>query len=59
MERSEIKCRCRECGKEWRKGEQDDNETICLRCEHLARISREDYDADDDHSMDYWGVYDS
>lgn len=28
-----TKCQCRECGKTWDKGEQGDNEKLCLRCE--------------------------
>lgn len=39
-----IKCKCSECGKTWNKGEQEDNETICLRCEHLSSIPENDYE---------------
>lgn len=40
-----IKCKCSECGKVWNKGEQEDNETICLRCAHLSMIEQdEDFD---------------
>lgn len=37
-----IKCKCEECGKTWNKGEQEDNETLCLRCDALARIRQDD-----------------
>lgn len=43
-EQTKTKCECKECGKTWNKGEQDDNETICLRCESLSRIRQDDLD---------------
>lgn len=36
------KCKCSDCGKEFYHGEEGDNETICLRCEHLFMISFSD-----------------
>lgn len=34
-------CRCRDCGKRFNKGDEGDNETICLRCEanFLAQVN--------------------
>ena len=43
-EQVKTKCECKECGKTWNKGEQDDNETICLRCEALSIIKQDDID---------------
>lgn len=36
MERLEIVCQCTECGRTWRRGEEADNETLCLRCERMS-----------------------
>lgn len=47
-----MKCKCETCGKQWTKGEEGDNEKFCLRCCEEDRITRDDYDPDDDHSMD-------
>jgi DNA-directed RNA polymerase subunit RPC12/RpoP len=33
------KCKCRDCGKEFRKGDEGDNENYCLRCERLAILA--------------------
>ncbi len=45
MERNEIKCKCQDCGKEFRHGEQGDNDEYCLRCIADWRASlREDFD---------------
>ena len=35
MERSDIKCTCKDCGLTWRKGEMGDNEELCFKCERL------------------------
>ena len=39
------KCECTECGTTWYRGEMDDNETICFRCEYLIeQEENEDYE---------------
>lgn len=53
MERIDRKCRCRSCGRSFDRGTEGDNETICLRCERIEFISRDDYDSDNDMSMNY------
>lgn len=30
------KCKCEDCGKEFNKGQEGDNEKFCLRCERQA-----------------------
>lgn len=34
---TKIKCVCEDCGKEFNKGDEGDNERFCLRCEFLDR----------------------
>jgi hypothetical protein len=34
MIREPKPCKCENCGEEWILGDQEDNETICLRCEY-------------------------
>lgn len=38
-ERSEIKCKCEDCGKTWCKGEEGDNERFCLKCQYSQMLS--------------------
>jgi len=41
------KCKCRECGKTFERGEEGDNEKLCLRCERellISEMSEEEYD---------------
>lgn len=35
-----IECTCADCGKKFLKGEEGDNERICLRCQESSRIER-------------------
>jgi hypothetical protein len=42
-----IKCKCIECGKTWTKGDQGDNETMCLRCEQVDTHYENDIPYDD------------
>lgn len=50
MERSEVRCKCEDCGKQFRKGEEGDNERFCLRCERqsltrdMDEVEYEDFD---------------
>lgn len=46
-------CKCKDCGREFIFGTEGDNEDFCLKCCYLDLTSRDDYDADDDHSMDF------
>ena len=42
-----IKCECKDCGKVFDKGTEEDNETLCLRCEREAFLlndQEEDYE---------------
>ena len=42
-----MECKCSNCGKEFIKGDEGDNETLCLRCDRellLDSMSEEDYD---------------
>lgn len=39
-----VKCECSECGKQFNRGDEGDNETVCLRCEHLSSISDEEWE---------------
>lgn len=43
-----IKCKCSECGKIFIKGDQEDNEELCLRCEHYGMISEDSEEYFDD-----------
>lgn len=46
-DKERAKCRCEDCGKEFLKGDEGDNEKFCLRCEHLSlREREEDQDCD-------------
>lgn len=42
-----IKCKCRDCGREFIKGDEGDNEKYCLRCERESQLDR-DFECDDD-----------
>jgi DNA-directed RNA polymerase subunit RPC12/RpoP len=40
-------CKCEDCGKEFKRGDEGDNERFCLRCEYLAlRRGRDELDAE-------------
>lgn len=51
-----IECECSYCGKTFNKGDEGDNERMCLRCERITyleesqedRLWEDDYDFDDD-----------
>lgn len=52
------KCTCEDCGKQFRKGDEGDNERFCLRCDHASRRALlaengEDYEPDDWEDYDY------
>jgi hypothetical protein len=36
------KCKCNQCGKTWTKGQQGDNESICLRCDRVQTLQEFD-----------------
>lgn len=38
------KCECKDCGKVFNKGEQEDNEELCLRCDAIDRMRQQDAD---------------
>lgn len=44
MEDQEIrtKCQCDDCGREFFKGDEGDNEKFCLRCERESQLEYED-----------------
>ena len=41
-----IKCVCKDCGKQFNKGDEGDNEEVCLRCEaiFIAEIDGDYYE---------------
>lgn len=49
-----TKCQCRECGKTWNKGEQGDNEKLCIRCEREQLHERFSED-----EMDHFDIMES
>ncbi len=42
-----VRCRCKNCGVSWRKGEMGDNETICFRCEREEELIDRGLDEDE------------
>lgn len=50
---SPIICKCQDCGKEFNKGTEGDNEKFCLRCERISFHER-DIDLEGDGSMEPW-----
>lgn len=51
MERDERICKCEDCGKTFRRGDEGDNERFCLRCEHVSRLERMDQDERDQYEV--------
>lgn len=39
-----MECKCLDCGKEFLKGEEGDNEKFCLRCQYISCEMDEDQD---------------
>ncbi len=51
---SRVKCECGDCGKQFLRGEQGDNERFCLRCERIGMANVEaEHDYYDEPSRDY------
>jgi len=38
------KCTCKNCGKQFNKGDEADNETICLRCDRESLLTSDSFD---------------
>lgn len=41
-EGTHVKCVCSKCGDTWDKGQQGDNETLCVFCEYDQTYSRDE-----------------